>query len=661
MLKTQPSPTGKWNDLKMELTKMNIGDIAPYLLPKNRLEGLLSGNILIEDPVHKSMKITSNDLSTEFLRLDNDSLGQIKAKLEYDNTTKELKVNGNTLNEENYIGFNADIFLGEAEKQKNNIISLTPRNFQIKVLDRFLGSLFSDLQGYVTGAFDIKGEFNNLSVSGKGRLKDAGLKVNFTQCFYKILDTDIELKPAEINLDGIILTDPVTNNPIYLNGSIQHQAFKKMFYDLYISTRKPNTTGEANNKPVLLLNTGFKDNQQFYGKVKGTGSLSLAGPQSEMFMKIDARASATDSSTITIPPTNSRESGIADFLVERKYGHEMSEDVSNANSTNITYDVDITATPSVNVKVVLDDLTGDEIKGKGSGDLNIRSGTTEPLTIRGRYNIEKGDYRFTFKSVFNKQFELREGGNNYIEWSGDPYKAQIHFDAVYTAENVSFAPLVNALNLDQSVSRIREDVYVVTTLTGDLFKPDFKFHLEFPPNTKANTDQSIALNIQQMEKNENEITRQVTYLIVFNSFAPAENTNSSVGSTVNELTYATISSLSGMFFNVINKKINNELSKILKTDNVSINFGGSLYNRNLLGSGNNFSSGTVQLAPFPPNKSCCTPSATFFSFGPSNALKSSPSTLFPSVLNSSSVKMSFKPSLFHSFNLKFPSWKVTGT
>jgi hypothetical protein len=85
-----------------------------------------------------------------------------------------------------------------------------------------------------------------------------------------------------------------------------------------------------------------------------------------------------------------------------------------------------------------------------------------------------------------------------------------------------------------------------------------------------------------MEKNENEINRQVTYLIVFNSFAPIENTAAGFGSTVNEVTYAAISSLSGMFFNVINRKLNSELSKILKTDNISINFSGSLYNRNLL-------------------------------------------------------------------------------
>ncbi len=42
-----------------------------------------------------------------------------------------------------------------------------------------------------------------------------------------------------------------------------------------------------------------------------------------------------------------------------------------------------------------------------------------------------------------------------------------------------------------------------------------------------------------------------------------------------------------LFFNEINKKLNTELSKILKTDNISINFSGSVYNRNLLQQSNN--------------------------------------------------------------------------
>jgi len=304
--------------------------------------------------------------------------------------------------------------INDPEQQKNNLIALKANNFQVKILERFLGTLFSDMQGYVTGNFDLRGAFNHLEVTGKGRLKDAGLKVNFTQCFYKIQDTDIELKPAEINLDGLVLTDPVTGNPVYLRGGIQHTAFKNMFFDLSVATRKPNTTNAVNNKPVLLLNTNYNDNKQFYGRVIGTGSFSLLGPQSEMYMKIDAIASAADSSTVTIPSSKSRESGIADFLVEKTYGREMIDSSFRSTGSNITYDVDVTANPMVTVRVILDDLTGDEIKGKGSGTLNIHSGTNEKLSMRGRFDITEGDYLFTFQSFFKKPFEIRKGTTNYI-------------------------------------------------------------------------------------------------------------------------------------------------------------------------------------------------------------------------------------------------------
>ena len=102
-------------------------------------------------------------------------------------------------------------------------------------------------------------------------------------------------------------------------------------------------------------------------------------------------------------------------------------------ASNVTYDVDVTANPMVTVRVVLDDLTGDEIKGKGTGTLNIHSSTNEKMTMRGRFDIEEGDYLFTFQSFFKKPFEIRKGTENYISWTGDPYAAKINFEAVYTA------------------------------------------------------------------------------------------------------------------------------------------------------------------------------------------------------------------------------------
>ena len=576
VINTHPSSEGSWNDLRIQLTKINLGDFAPFILPKNRLEGLISGDILVEDPTG-NLKVVSDNIETKFLRLDNDSLGEVKASVTYDNISKQLKFKGNTVNQENYLGFDGNLFFGDKIKAKNNLIALKARNFQIKILERFLGNLFTDMQGFLTGDINLGGEFQNLTVTGKGRLKDAGLKVIFTQCFYKVEDTDIELTPTEINMDGIVLIDTVTGNPIYLSGGIEHESFKNMFYSLDISTQKPNTTGEANNKPVQLLNTTYKDNKQFFGNVKGTGSLSLLGAQAQMYMKIDAIASSVDSSNVTIPSSTTRESGIADFLVERKYGREMNDSDLNLSSTNITYDVDITANPMVTVNVIIDDLTGDGIKGKGSGTLNIKSGTTEPLALRGRFDIEEGSYLFTFQSFFKKPFELRKDAENYIEWNGDPYNANIKFEAAYKAERVSFAPLASSLKLSSNISNARGDVYVIANLTDKLFSPDIKFSLDFPNTSVAITDPELALLIGQMQKNANEINKQVTYLIVFNSFAPSE-----LGGNSNDLGIG-LNTISGIFLNVISDQLNKILGTLIKSEKYTFNLNTSLYNRNVIG------------------------------------------------------------------------------
>src|SRR5690606_450170 len=176
----------------------------------------------------------------------------------------------------------------------------------------------------VTGDFAIKGPLNALSVVGKGRLRNAGLKVNFTQCYYKIEDRDIELSENEINLDGIVLEDTITGNPVYLRGGIIHNAFEDMFYDITVSTRKPGTRDARNNRPVQVLNTKFADNKLFYGNVKATGSFVLVGSEDNSYMKIDAIASDESESSFTIASANSQAGKMPDWLVERKYGVELS-------------------------------------------------------------------------------------------------------------------------------------------------------------------------------------------------------------------------------------------------------------------------------------------------------------------------------------------------
>ncbi|HSU28943.1 MAG TPA: translocation/assembly module TamB domain-containing protein, partial [Chitinophagaceae bacterium] len=117
---------------------------------------------------------------------------------------------------------------------------------------------------------------------------------------------------------------------------------------------------------------------------------------------------------------------------------------------------------------------------------------------------------------------------------------------------------------------------VVASLTGDLFKPTISFSLDFPPSSPAVSDPELALIMQKIQANTNELNKQVTYLIVFNSFAPSELESNPVDNGIN------INTISGIFLNVISDQINKIFGNLLKNDKYRISLNTSLYNRNII-------------------------------------------------------------------------------
>ncbi|MGC4034679.1 MAG: translocation/assembly module TamB domain-containing protein [Chitinophagaceae bacterium] len=572
-LATKPSAEGNWTDLEAVLKDVNMGDFSPFLMKSNRIEGLLSGKVNVEDP-YKRFYVTG-DLQAQQVRLDNDSLGKIVVSdIVYNNQTGQLTAKAKNNDPNHELNTDLSIYVkDDSIHAKDNRISVATKNYPIKILDRFLNTLFGDLEGYATTNLNITGDFSNLNYVGKATLHDASLRVKFTQCFYKIKDGEVELKPDAIDFSGLTVYDKNGKTATIERGVIQHHSFKNMFFDIQVKT---------DNEPMDLLNTTYSDNQSFYGKAKGTGSFFLSGPESDMIMEVYAKASNRDSAYITMPSISSRETSTADFLVEKKYGRELNDSAIKSAGSKITYDVELTANPMVNFRMILDELTGDEIKARGSGTLKIHAGTTDDLKLQGRYDIEDGNYLFTFQSFFKKPLVVKSGGNNYIEWSGDPMKANVRLEAQYTADNVNFGPLASyTAGIDDNTIRSRGDVYVITTLTGQLFKPDIAFRLEFPPGSVATTNPSLDFGVQQIQKNPNDLYKQVTYLIVFNSFAPDDSKGvaSTAGISLGETATNT---LSGIFFNVINNEVNKALNKLFKSDKYHFNISNTVYNRNFI-------------------------------------------------------------------------------
>ena len=565
-IRTKPSTTGSWNDILISLKKINMGDLIPYFTKSNSIEGLVSGSVSIEDPLQK-FKVSGN-VQTDELRFETDSIGQVKSNFEYNGSTGQLIATGKNLNEKEKIGFAIRLNIKDSVLKKENSISIETENYPIKIVEQFIGNLFTDLQGYATGNLKIVGSGRNQKYIGTLRTHDAGLKVLFTQCSYKILDTDIRFTEDMLDLGTMKLIDPITQNTATLSkGIIKHNSWRNMDYDIRL---------QVDNRPMQLLNTTVQDNQDFFGNAKGTGSFSFTGLESDLLLKVAATASSRDSSYVTIPNIQQRKNSVADFLVEKKYGREIIDSVSKSSGTKLKYDIVVTGNPMVHIRIIPEELTGDEIRGRGEGTLRIASGTTEPLSIHGRYKINEGNYLFTFQSFFKKPFELKKNANNYIEWNGDSYQATVNIDAIYkTDKKVDFSPLTSGGSATTSSSTsFRDFVYVIAKLRGNLFQPSISFELDFPPESMAQKDMAVSFLLNQLQKNENELNKQVAFLVVFNSFAPSGTTSSLAGIDL------VVNSISGLLSGQINGVLNNLLSQKLKIPGLYVNFSGSLYNPN---------------------------------------------------------------------------------
>jgi hypothetical protein len=218
----------------------------------------------------------------------------------------------------------------------------------------------------------------------------------------------------------------------------------------------------------------------------------------------------------------------------------------------------------------------------GNGRLKIHAGTIDPLTIRGRYNIDKGNYDFNFQSFIRKPFELMADAGNYIEWNGDPFKADMHIDAKYIAERISLSELVGNNNFSGAIKAYRGDVYVIAQLRDKLNLPSIKFKLDFPQGSPVKTDNEFAAFLNRIEKDDNEILKQVSFLIVLGSFAPSGSSGNTVIANPYMITAIGVNTISQVLTKEVNKALSNVLNRITGDKSLSFDLGTTLYSSNSL-------------------------------------------------------------------------------
>jgi hypothetical protein len=447
------------------------------------------------------------------------------------------------------------------------VIDTELKDTKISMLNRFLEGLFSGITGEATGKLRVSGNPEAPDLKGSITLRKGGLKVDYTQVYYYIDSAVFKFDENGIDFGEFNVRD-IRNNKGTVKGKLYERGFANMRFDFDMSTNK-----------LLLLDTKPRDNQQFYGRAIGRATLSLKGPQENMRMSITGEVN--DTTHIFIPSSISKETADADFIVFKKYGTEMQEEKKTSN-TRLNIDLDLTANNQAAIDVILDELAGDVIKATGNGRLQINVPATGTMTMKGRYNIERGSYDFNFQSIIRKPFLLLPDAGNFIEWTGNPYDANLHIDAQYTAEGVTLNELLSnqALNLSTSSGSLRGyrgQVYVIADLRGKLSRPDIGFKIDFPPTSVIKNDNDLMLLMNRLQSDDNEMLKQVTYLIVFSSFASYGEARTSAN-----VTSLGLNTISQKVTSELNKLVSNFLVKLTGDKSLQFDVGTSVYSSSSL-------------------------------------------------------------------------------
>ena len=134
--------------------------------------------------------------------------------------------------------------------------------------------------------------------------------------------------------------------------------------------------------------------------------------------------------------------------------------------------------------------------------------TAGDFNMYGTYIIEKGEYLFTLQNLINKKFIVDPGSR--ITWAGNPYDATVDLSAIYVVYTSSLYKII-----PDSTYKRRIPVDMRLLLTNKLMNPTINYEI----NVRG-VDATEQTYIRSILNSEQEVSKQMFGLLVFNQFIP---------------------------------------------------------------------------------------------------------------------------------------------
>ncbi|WP_109829257.1 translocation/assembly module TamB domain-containing protein [Reichenbachiella versicolor] len=523
-----------YNTLNVKVTNLDLSLLNT--ITQTKIEGILDGDFIINQ--EEEHHLVNGKFITTDIKVDDFLVGNLFSSSKWEPNEKRLNIKSYLVRDDDEKMDILGHYYPSMQEFGNLEFKAKFHDMHIKTLEPFINQ-FSNLGGTVKGDFSLSGTLAKPIIEGQGKVSNGKCKVDYLNTNYGF-EGSLNFTKTSIYMDGFSIKDR-EQNQAFLSGNIYHEGFKKYELDLF---------GEFTN--FNLLNTTSVDNDLYYGFAYGSGNVQFTGALENLNIKAEAKTTKGTRLSIPLDWNSSTGGEQKEYIEFGTIEQDLKQDSIQTTSTRervkikgIVFDFNIEVTPDAYLELIFDAKSGDIIRGRGNGNMNLVVDTQGEFNMFGDYQIEEGGYNFTLYNIINKEFIINKGGS--IAWYGDPYGAQININARYR-QLASVAPLLNLSEEDVASpeSRRKYPSYVDLFLTGDLLEPKIQFDIEiedYPRTISIVSDPAYPLDTYinsfktKIRNNEQEMNRQVFSLIILRKFSP-ENTfdvsSTTIGSSFSE-------------------------------------------------------------------------------------------------------------------------------
>ena len=468
--------------------------------------------------------------------------------------------------EENAININAHI-----EDPKNNGITdvngevrlgapprggldlmINTQNIDLYFLNKYTKEIFTNMNGRASGWTRVFGPFKGINLAGDMFVTKGSTKVNATNVDYYLANDSVILRPDIIQFKDAYIYDHLGSpgkdeHYAIVNGALYHNSLKNLSYDF-----------EINATNILGFNEKEFGDNTFCGVAYATGKIDIEGEPGKLNINIDA---VPEKNTI-FSYNQSSPTAISDkqFItyIQKNDSTTAQETTKNEvialtpeSDMNINFRLDLN--PSATLKILMDARTGDYIALNGNGIIRANYNNKKSFEMYGTYTVDHGIYKLSIQDLIRKDFKFNKGGT--IAFGGDPIKAGLNLQAIYTVPSVS----LNDLSARSTFNQNNVRVDCVMNLGGTPEGPKISFDFDIP-----NVNEDEKQMVRSLISTEEERNMQVVYLLGIGRFYTYDYNNTEQSQSAVAMKSLLSSTLSG--------QINQMFSTIIG-DNSNWNFG----------------------------------------------------------------------------------------